>query len=327
MNLSSFPFKHYKNMNTYEIQIHENILNPNEINETLENFGGLSYIKEDIKTSILLPLKYPHIFFSDTYFMPSRGVLLHGPPGTGKTLLARAVAKDAHVPFISLSLASLENKYFGESSKLIRGAFSLARKIQPCIVFFDEIDGLLRKRSEMDQSATYGMKTELLQQIDGISSKQTDSVFVIGTTNNLSSLDAAIKRRLPKKIEIALPTLDDRLDILKLKLVEEKHLEESTLKWLAKITHGFSGSDINDLVRQSCSIRLKEYCKDDKFLLELKKAKHVTDLPPLSTLTKAHIMEALSHNMKFKELINYFISQNDTHEDHDEEEEEAPDEL
>ena len=314
-------------MNTYEHQIYENILNPNEINETLENFGGLSYIKEDIKTSILLPLKYPHIFFSDTCLRPSRGVLLHGPPGTGKTLLARAVAKDAHVPFISLSLASLENKYFGESSKLIRGAFTLARKIQPCIIFFDEIDGVLRKRSEMDQSATYGMKTEILQQIDGIASKQTDSVFVIGTTNNLQSLDAAIKRRLPKKYEITLPTLHDRLEILKLKLDKEIDFEVSTLNWLAKVTHGFSGSDIDDLIRQSCSIRLKEYCKDDKFLLELKKAKHVRDLPPLSTLSRAHIIQALSHNMKFKELVNYFISHNnDIHED-DAEEEEAPAEL
>ena len=173
-----------KSLNTYERQIQDYIIKPESITDTLANVGGLNDIKEDIKSNLLLPLQYPHIFFSSALLMPTRGILLYGPPGTGKTLLARAIAHEANVPFISLSLSSLENKYYGESSKLIQGAFSLARKIQPCIVFFDEIDGLLRKRTDIDQSATYGFKTELLTQIDGMSSKKNDSIFVIGTTNN-----------------------------------------------------------------------------------------------------------------------------------------------
>jgi ATPase family AAA domain-containing protein 1 len=296
-------------MNTYEHQINNCIINPTQIQETLDSVGGLDDIKEDIKANILLPLQYPHLFFSNPTLMPSRGILLYGPPGTGKTLLARAIAHEAHVPFISLSLASLENKYYGESSKLIQGAFSLAHKIQPCIVFFDEIDGLLRKRSDMDQSATYGMKTELLAQIDGISSKQNDSLFVIGTTNNLSSLDPAIRRRLPKVYEVSLPKYIERYQILRLKLSQEAEVDEELIKWMAKGTHGFSGSDINDLVRQSRSIRLKEYCNNVEFQQSLKNAKTMTDLPNLCPLQKSHVSKALSENVKFKDLIQLFVKE------------------
>lgn len=302
--------KYTKNLNIYERQIQEYIIKPESITDTLSNVGGLNEIKEDIRSNILLPLQYPHIFFSSALLMPTRGILLYGPPGTGKTLLARAIAHEANVPFISLALSSLENKYYGESSKLIQGAFSLARKIQPCIVFFDEIDGLLRKRTDIDQSATYGFKTELLAQIDGMSSKKNDSIFVIGTTNNISSLDAAIKRRLPKIYQVALPTYVERVDILKLKVSEEVDFDDLLIEWLAKITPGFSGSDLSDLIHQSCSIRLKEHCKNSSFKEQLKKAKDISELPVLCPLKKDHIQKALAGSEKFKKIVEHVIKEN-----------------
>lgn len=280
-----------KGLDEYERQIESCIVNPQNIQDTLDNIGGLRHVKEDIRASVLLPLKHAKLFFSSRRLMPSRGIILHGPPGTGKTMLARAIASEAHVPFISLSLSSLENKFYGESSKLIRGAFTLARKLQPCIVFFDEIDGLLRQRTETEQGASYGFKTELLAQIDGMESKHDDSIFIIGTTNNVEALDVAIRRRLPKVYEVELPNQDERLQILQLKLAEEDDLDDRTVRWLAEQTSGFSGSDLGELVRRACSARLRYQCRDPAFLHTIACAKCADDIS--QTFEKQHFVEAL----------------------------------
>lgn len=307
--LSSVPSK--KGLNSYEKQILDTVINPSNINEKLETVGGLSDIKEDIKTNILLPLKHPHIFFASSILRPSRGIILHGPPGTGKTMLAKAIAAEANVPFLSLTLSTLENKYFGESGKLIRATFSLARKLQPCIVFFDEIDGLMRQRSELDQSAVYGFKTELLSQIDGMSTQASDSIFIIGTTNNLQYLDAAIKRRLPKLYEVKLPNQIERLDILKLKVKED--INHDILKWVANETDTFSGSDLEELVRRASSFRLQEQCADDDFQCQLEHAKCILDINTLKSLSKEHFLKAM------EVMVGYTIDEGSSETD-----EEAP---
>lgn len=308
-----------KNLDFYEKKICEYIIDSNKISERMENIGGLKEIKEDIFYNILLPLQYPHIFFESPKLMPNRGILLYGPPGTGKTLLAKAIAAEARVPFISLSLSSIEDKYYGESPKLIQGVFSLARKIQPCIVFFDEIDGLLRKRSEMDQSSTYGLKTELLSQIDGMASNKTDSIFVMGTTNSISSLDAALKRRLPKVYEIALPTTSERIDILKLKLIDESDIDDHLLEWVGKMTIGFSGSDLHELISQVCTVRFRQQCSKKNFKDMLPEMKSIADLPPFHSLTKSHFLKAFETSQKFREMIKILSNS-----ENDESDEESP---
>jgi SpoVK/Ycf46/Vps4 family AAA+-type ATPase len=313
-----------KNMNSYERQIHENIINPENISETLKSIGGLSNIKEDIRANVLLPLQYPKVFFSTkSQLTPSKGILLYGPPGTGKTLLAKAIASSANVPFFSLALSTLENKYYGESAKLIKAVFSLARKLQPCIVFFDEIDGLLRKRSDFDQSSTYGFKTELLSQIDGMESNATDSIIVIGTTNCLDSLDPAIRRRLPKVYRVELPNESERYEILMLKTEHEDTCMKSVNSWVASVTNKFSGSDLTELVRQASSFRLQEQCADELFQQQLQDAVDVVDMPNLISLCKHHFQKALSryHNIDTKSETE------DEHdeEDYEEDEESPPD--
>lgn len=300
-----------KNLNTYEKQIYDSMIDANTITDRLDQVGGLSEIKDDIKLNILTPLKYPKIFFSTQQHIlrPSRGIIFYGPPGTGKTMLARAISAEANVPFLSLSLSNLENKYYGESSKLIQAIFTLARKIQPCIVFFDEIDGLMKQRNEFDQSAVYGFKTELLSQIDGMGSQDTDSIFIIGTTNNLKFLDPAIKRRMPKTYEVKLPTLEERLQILRLKLHGES-VNDHLLSYVAKNTDTLSGSDIGELIRRASACRLKEQCEDTNFTHQLENATCIEDIYPLMTLKKQHFEKALIA-MGYKFIVEDIVKDED----------------
>ena len=203
-------FNFNEELSSYTKDVQACIVDPKLIEERLDAIGGLEHVKANIKMHVLLPLKYPKIFFGNNVLNPCKGILLHGPPGTGKTMLVKAIAKESNVPFISLGLATIENKYFGESSKMLTAAFKYAQKIQPCIIFFDEIDGIMRKRSDMDQSCVYGLKTEMLALIDGMHSRKQDAVVIIGCTNHMKQLDAAILRRLNRSFEIRLPNVAAR---------------------------------------------------------------------------------------------------------------------
>lgn len=135
------------------------------------------------------------------------GILLYGPPGTGKTTLAHQVARDTDATFLVVSPDCLENKYQGESFKLMRAAFTLAKKLRPCIIFFDEIDGVMAKRSDLDQSHTNTMKTMFLTSMDSL--KPEDQVIVIGATNRPGAIDSALMRRLDIHLQTHYPTTDE----------------------------------------------------------------------------------------------------------------------
>ena len=313
-----------KKLNSYEKTIATNIVNADNISESLEDVGGLQHIKEDIIANLLIPLQHPKIFFSNenASFKPLKGLLFAGPPGTGKTMLARAIAKEANVPFIALTLSHLEDKYFGESNKLLSATFSLAKKIQPCIIFFDEIDGMLRKRSDTDQSCVYGFKTELLNQIDGLTSKKDDSIVIIGSTNHIESLDCAIRRRLRKVYRLDLPNSDERLQIIKLQK-QDKPLTNEILTWLTEVSEGCSGSDIADLFKAASSIQFQELCKDSEFKQKLQLATCIQDVIPSTPLTKLHFKEAFK-NLELTEKKSSVKNQQTENTKDDNEEEEAP---
>lgn len=291
--------------NHYENEIASHIVKSEDIVERLNDIGGLTRIKDDIRTHILLPLKYPHVFFSKNESLhPNKGILLCGPPGVGKTMIARAIAAEANVPFISLTLSVLENKYFGETSKLLAGAFSLARRIQPCILFFDEIDGLIRNRSDSDQSCVYSLKTELLTHMDGLTSKKNDAVFFIGCTNIFDSLDPAIRRRLSKVYKLELPDENERLEILKV-ITNADNIDVKTLHKIAKSTDKMSGSDIMSLYKKASSFRLTDQYKSKEFLENLELATSSDDMSPfMHKINDNHWKKALNETKNTKNYMS-----------------------
>ena len=292
-------------LTSHESQIASDIVDPAKLDDSLSSVGGLSEIKKDLVASVVTPLKYAKAFFHPkmkSLHVP-RGVLLTGPPGCGKTLLARALAKECNCRFLPVSLSSLEDKYFGETSKRVEAVFSLARKMQPCIVFFDELDGFLRTRTDGDQSCVYSMKTELLSQLDGFH-KRGEAVVVVACTNATSSLDPAVRRRLPRVYEIGLPTEEERMQILTLQTSSDR-VSEDTRRWLAGQTAGFSGSDLTELYRSAAAMRIQAKCSDPSFHARAERACADPNALPglvrsLSRITRGQWEGALNEMKKSK---------------------------
>ncbi|CAE8710474.1 unnamed protein product, partial [Polarella glacialis] len=181
-----------------------------------------------------------------------RGILLYGPPGTGKSYLAKACATEADATFFSISSSDLVSKWMGESEKLVRSLFEMAREHHPSIIFIDEVDSLAGARGESGESdAARRIKTEFLSQMDGVG-KSSAQILVLGATNTPWDLDTAIRRRFEKRIYIPLPEAEARLLLLQLHLGDTPHeISREDLVAIAERTEGFSGADISILTRDA----------------------------------------------------------------------------
>ncbi|CAL1268154.1 unnamed protein product [Larinioides sclopetarius] len=212
--------------------------------------AGLYGAKEALKEAVILPIKFPHLFTGKR--KPWKGILLFGPPGTGKSFLAKAVATEANnSTFFSVSSSNLVSKWLGESEKLVKNLFEMARQQKPSIIFIDEIDSLCSSRSDNESESARRIKTEFLVQMQGVGN-DNDGILVLGATNIPWVLDAAIRRRFEKRIYIPLPDEIARLAIFKFNIGNTPHsLTEENFKDLARKTDGYSGADISVLVRDS----------------------------------------------------------------------------
>ncbi|KAK7863439.1 hypothetical protein R5R35_002502 [Gryllus longicercus] len=212
--------------------------------------AGLEGAKEALKEAVILPIKFPHLFTGKR--IPWKGILLFGPPGTGKSFLAKAVATEANnSTFFSVSSSDLVSKWLGESEKLVKNLFELARQHKPSIIFIDEVDSLCSARSENESESARRIKTEFLVQMQGVGN-DNDGILVLGATNIPWVLDAAIRRRFEKRIYIPLPEEHARLLMFKLHIGNTPHtLTEEDYKTLAKKTEGYSGADISIVVRDA----------------------------------------------------------------------------
>ncbi|XP_025786853.1 vacuolar protein sorting-associated protein 4B [Puma concolor] len=212
--------------------------------------AGLEGAKEALKEAVILPIKFPHLFTGKR--TPWRGILLFGPPGTGKSYLAKAVATEANnSTFFSISSSDLVSKWLGESEKLVKNLFQLARESKPSIIFIDEIDSLCGSRSENESEAARRIKTEFLVQMQGVG-VDNDGILVLGATNIPWVLDSAIRRRFEKRIYIPLPEAHARAAMFKLHLgTTQNSLTETDFRELGKKTDGYSGADISIIVRDA----------------------------------------------------------------------------
>ncbi len=166
MSKETHPALYDKPLNEHEELISQELILPGDIKETFESIGGLDGIISSLQESVIAPLCFPDLFHSSSgeagLLGAPKGVLLYGPPGTGKTMLAKALAKESGATFINMHVSTLTNKWFGESNKLVAALFSLAHKLQPSIIFIDEIDSFLRERGSGDHEVTGMMKAEFM---------------------------------------------------------------------------------------------------------------------------------------------------------------------
>lgn len=214
-----------------------------------EDVAGLEKAKEALKEAVIFPIKFPQLFQGKR--KPWKGILLYGPPGTGKSFLAKAAATETHGNFFSVSAANIVSKWMGESERLIKGLFDLARKNKPAVIFLDEIDSVMGARSDSENDATRRLKTEFLIQMQGVGNDD-EGILVLGATNIPWGLDPAVRRRFQKKIYISLPELDARKNMFELNLKGTPNtLNDDQLEELAKRTDGFSGSDISTLTQDA----------------------------------------------------------------------------
>jgi ATP-dependent 26S proteasome regulatory subunit len=148
-------------LNDYENLIALEVVAPEDISVGFDDIGGLEDIIEELKESIIYPLTMPHLYSHAAPLLAApSGVLLYGPPGCGKTMLAKAVAHESGASFINLHISTLTEKWYGDSNKLVRAVFSLAHKLQPAIVFIDEIDAVLGTRRSNEHEASGMVKAE-----------------------------------------------------------------------------------------------------------------------------------------------------------------------
>ncbi|KAI7904477.1 skd1 protein [Cokeromyces recurvatus] len=218
-------------------------------NVSWNDVAGLEGAKEALKEAVILPIKFPHLFTGQR--KPWRGILLYGPPGTGKSYLAKAVATESNATFFSISSSDLVSKWLGESERLVKELFQMARENKPSIVFIDEVDSLCGSRGDGDSEASRRIKTEFLVQMNGVGNDM-DGVLVLGATNIPWQLDSAIRRRFERRIYIPLPDLNARANLFSLNVGNTPcTLTQQDYKRLAEMTNGYSGSDIAVLVRDA----------------------------------------------------------------------------
>ncbi|WP_148883549.1 CDC48 family AAA ATPase [Thermococcus aciditolerans] len=221
-----------------------------------DDIGGLESVKEELREAVEWPLKYPEAFLG-LGITPPKGILLYGPPGTGKTLLAKAVANESEANFIAIKGPEVLSKWVGESEKNIREIFRKARQAAPTVIFIDEIDAIAPRRGTDVNHVTDRLINQLLTEMDGI--QENSGVVVIAATNRPDIIDPALLRpgRFDRLILVPAPDEKARLEIFKVHTRNVPLAEDVKLEELAKRTEGYTGADIEAVVREAAMLAMR----------------------------------------------------------------------
>jgi len=240
----------------HEMLMATQLVQTSETDQCWDDIGGQDELIKEISDTLVLPLRMKAS--ASSLLAPPKGVLLYGPPGCGKTLIAKALAKATGARFMNLQISSLTDKWYGESQKLTAALFSLAKKIQPALIFIDEIDSFLRSRNAMDHECTAMMKAQFMSLWDGFASDPAARVIIIGATNRPTDVDPAILRRMPARFHVKKPDVIQRQRILEVILRGEELEVNVDLSVIAEATEGCSGSDLREICRIAAIHRMKD---------------------------------------------------------------------
>jgi AAA+ superfamily predicted ATPase len=219
--------------------------------------GGLEALKEEIRLKIIHPMKHPELFAAYGKQVGG-GVLLYGPPGCGKTFLARATAGEVRSPFLSVGIHDVLDMWLGQSERNLHAIFEQARQKRPSVLFFDEVDALGAKRTDLRTSAVRQIINQFLAELDGVRGSNS-GVLILAATNAPWHLDSALRRpgRFDRVIFVPPPDLPGRAEILRL-LLRGKPAERIDHEHLAKKTADFSGADLQAVVDRAVEAKLME---------------------------------------------------------------------
>ncbi|KAH7683150.1 Microtubule-severing ATPase protein [Dioscorea alata] len=264
------------------------------------DIAGLEHAKKCVVEMVIWPLLRPDIFRGCR--SPGRGLLLFGPPGTGKTMIGKAIAGEAKATFFYISASSLTSKWIGEGEKLVRALFGVASCRQPAVIFVDEIDSLLSQRkSEGEHESSRRLKTQFLIEMEGFDSGN-EQILLIGATNRPQELDEAARRRLTKRLYIPLPSAA-RAWIIR-NLLEKDGLfklsEEDTVA-ICRLTEGYSGSDMKNLVKDASMGPLREALRQGIEITKLRKE----DMRPVTLQDFENALQEVRPSVSSNELNTY----------------------
>jgi transitional endoplasmic reticulum ATPase len=226
--------------------------------ETWDDVGGLEEAKQQLQEIIEWPLKYPELY-KHLHSKPPNGILLHGPPGCGKTLMAKALAHESEVNFISVKGPEFLSKWVGESEKAVRETFRKARSAAPCIIFFDEIDAIAGLRGRFASSqVTEQVVSQLLTEMDGLEGLK--DVILLAATNRPDMLDPALLRsgRFGRHVEIPMPDAETRYEIFKIHLKNKPLASDVDLRKMVNELENYTGADIQAISEEATLLTIRK---------------------------------------------------------------------